>query len=62
MTTAANIWIAAAVGIACGAGQYALVAVGAGLALLLLTVVRLFERFALGKSGDEVGQDSDEKD
>jgi len=45
MTTAANIWIAASVGIACGCGQYALVLVGAGLALLLLTVLKLFERF-----------------
>jgi putative Mg2+ transporter-C (MgtC) family protein len=32
MTTAANIWIAAAIGIACGCGQYAVVAVGAGFA------------------------------
>lgn len=45
MTTAANIWIAAAVGIACGCGQYGLVLIGAGLALVLLTFVKLFERF-----------------
>jgi putative Mg2+ transporter-C (MgtC) family protein len=45
MTTAANIWIAAAVGIACGCGQYGLVLVGAGLALVLLTIVKLFERY-----------------
>ncbi|HEY0043024.1 MAG TPA: MgtC/SapB family protein [Allosphingosinicella sp.] len=45
MTTAANIWIAAAVGIACGAGQYGLVLVGAGLAVLLLSFLKLFERF-----------------
>ncbi|HEX8215016.1 MAG TPA: MgtC/SapB family protein [Allosphingosinicella sp.] len=45
MTTAANIWIAAAIGIACGLGQYLVVAVGAGLALLLLTLLKLFERF-----------------
>jgi putative Mg2+ transporter-C (MgtC) family protein len=45
MTTAANIWIAAAVGIACGAGQYSLVLVGAGFALVLLTLLKLFSRF-----------------
>jgi len=45
MTTAANIWIAAAIGIACGCGQYSIVIVGASLALLLLIVVKLLERF-----------------
>ena len=45
MTTAANIWVAAAIGIACGAGQYRLVIVGAGLGLVLLTLVKLGERF-----------------
>ncbi|HEY0112424.1 MAG TPA: MgtC/SapB family protein [Allosphingosinicella sp.] len=45
MTTAANIWIAAAVGIACGCGQYALVLIGAGMAVALLTLMKLFERF-----------------
>src|SRR5687768_12956299 len=45
MTTAANIWIAASVGIACGCGQYAVVLVGAALALALLTVFRVAERF-----------------
>ena len=45
MTTAANIWIAAAIGIACGCGQYRVVAVGAALAILLLVVVRAIERF-----------------
>ena len=45
MTTAANIWVAAAIGIASGAGQYRLVLVGAGLGLVLLTIVKLFSRF-----------------
>lgn len=56
MTTAANIWIAAAVGIACGCGQYALVLIGGGMALVLVTVLKLFERFLptekLDRSGD----------
>ncbi|HEY0086333.1 MAG TPA: MgtC/SapB family protein [Allosphingosinicella sp.] len=56
MTTAANIWIAAAVGIACGCGQYALVLIGAGMALLLLTALKGLERFFPGgkvSAGDD---------
>ena len=56
MTTAANIWIAAAVGIACGCGQYALVLIGAGLALILLTALKAVERFLPGtnvSTGDD---------
>jgi putative Mg2+ transporter-C (MgtC) family protein len=45
MTTAANIWIAAAIGIACGCGQYRIVVVGAALALVLVVAVRVVERF-----------------
>ena len=45
MTTAANIWVAAAIGIACGAGQYRLVLVGAGLGFVLLTLLKVFERY-----------------
>ena len=45
MTTAANIWVAAAIGIACGAGQYGLVLIGAALTVLLVSSVRLFERW-----------------
>ena len=52
MTTAANIWIAAAIGMACGLGQYRVVAVGAGLALLLLTMLKLFERHLPAGKGD----------
>ena len=56
MTTAANIWIAAAVGIACGCGQYGLVLIGAGLALVLLTFVKLFERFLPTERKSESGE------
>ncbi len=44
MTTAANIWVAASIGIACGCGQYRLVIVAAVLALILLILLRLMER------------------
>ena len=45
MTTAANVWVAAAIGIACGAGQYRLVLVGAGLGVVLLTLLKVFQRY-----------------
>jgi putative Mg2+ transporter-C (MgtC) family protein len=53
MTTAANIWVAAAAGIACGCGQYLLVLVGSVLALVLLTFVKLFERFLPSEKLDD---------
>jgi len=52
MTTAANIWIAAAVGMACGLGHYRVVIIGFGFALILLTVVRVLERFLPGREPD----------
>lgn len=53
MTTAANIWIAAAVGIACGLGQYRLVIVGSGMALVLLILLKLFERWLPAEKIDD---------
>ncbi|HWT13150.1 MAG TPA: MgtC/SapB family protein [Allosphingosinicella sp.] len=53
MTTAANIWVAAAIGIASGAGQYRLVLVGAGLGFVLLTLLKLFERVLPAKADRE---------
>ncbi len=44
MTTAASLWMAAAIGITAGAGQYLLVLAGTVLALLLLVAATLVER------------------
>lgn len=44
MTTAASLWLSAAVGIAAGAGQIIVVALAAGIALILLTLVHFLER------------------
>lgn len=55
MTTAANIWIAAAIGIACGCGQYRIVVVGAALALVLVAAVRVLERFSPSKTKETKG-------
>lgn len=45
LTSAANIWLATAIGIACGAGQYGLVALAASFGLLLLIGLRVIERW-----------------
>jgi putative Mg2+ transporter-C (MgtC) family protein len=44
LTTAATIWMNAAIGTACGIGLYAVAAVGAVLTLIVLGVVRVLER------------------
>jgi putative Mg2+ transporter-C (MgtC) family protein len=53
MTTAASLWLSAAVGIAAGAGQTVLVALVAGIALLLLSIVRLAECLLPRRSGGD---------
>lgn len=44
LTTAAHLWLAAIVGVACGAGQWPLVAIGAVISLIMLTLLRALER------------------
>src|SRR3546814_19611623 len=44
MTTAASLWMAAAVGITAGAGQYVLVLVGSLIALMLLSLLLLVDK------------------
>lgn len=55
LTSAANIWLAAAVGIAAGAGQTTLLIVGVAFGALIVTLVRIIERFVSGwaRSDDE---------
>lgn len=53
LTTAAHIWLTAALGIAAGAGLYPLVILGAVLAMLLLVVVGAAERFLPKKPYDD---------
>ena len=52
VTTAANLWLTAVIGIACGAGQWPLVAIASLIALLLLTVLRLVETRLFAKVED----------
>jgi putative Mg2+ transporter-C (MgtC) family protein len=44
LTTAAHLWLTAVIGIACGAAQWPLVAIGAAIAVIMLTVFGLIER------------------
>lgn len=48
LTSAANLWLASAIGIAAGAGQYFLLGTTLVLGLILITAVRLLERFLPG--------------
>jgi putative Mg2+ transporter-C (MgtC) family protein len=53
LTTAANLWLAAAVGIAAAAGQFLLVLVATVLGILVLTVLRLIQRFLPGARDED---------
>ncbi|WP_077145931.1 MgtC/SapB family protein [Sphingopyxis sp. KK2] len=44
LTTAAHIWLTAGIGIASGAGYFAVVLIAAGLALAMLVLLRFVER------------------
>jgi putative Mg2+ transporter-C (MgtC) family protein len=44
LTTAAHLWLAAVTGIACGAGQWPLVAIAAAISIVMLTLLRFVER------------------
>ena len=50
LTSAANIWLASAVGIAAGAGQTTLLLVGVGFGALIVTLVRVLEKVITGRS------------
>lgn len=50
LTTAATLWIAASIGMACGAGMYGLATVSTFLALTVLVSVRFFEKTILVNS------------
>ena len=55
MTTASSVWTACAAGIAAGAGQFVLLGIASAMAIVLLTLVGMLERFLpkreSGKSG-----------
>ena len=50
LTTAATLWVSAAIGMACGAGMYAVAIVATILSILVLVSVRFFEKNVLTTS------------
>jgi putative Mg2+ transporter-C (MgtC) family protein len=60
LTTGANMWLAGALGVACGAGYYMLAAIGTGFALLVLVVLgRLEARLAVKGEREDHRADAD---
>lgn len=59
LTTAAYLWLAAVIGIACGAAQWPLVVIASIVGLILLTVLRLVEPKSSGRRIDESDLRSD---
>ena len=51
MTTAATIWVNAAIGVACGTGQYALAATATALTLVVLVVLPPIETYFERRAG-----------
>lgn len=44
LTTGAGVWTAAAIGVACGSGAYAIAGITTGLVLVVLTIVSLLKK------------------
>lgn len=47
LTTAATLWVSAAIGMACGAGMYSVAVIATVLSILVLIIVRFFEKNVL---------------
>ncbi len=54
LTTAATLWIAASIGMACGAGMYDIAIVSTVISVAVLTIIRVFERRILPSSGKQI--------
>ena len=50
LTTAATLWVAASIGMACGAGMYSVAIIGTILSIITLVSVRVFEKNILVSS------------
>ncbi len=53
LTTGASMWVAAAVGVACGLGEWMIAGMAVGLALIITALVRKLERRAKTYQSDE---------
>ena len=54
LTTAATLWIAASIGMACGAGMYDVAVISTVLSVAVLTLIRVFERQFLPSGSKQV--------
>ena len=54
LTTAATLWIAASIGMACGAGMYDVALISTVLSVAVLTIIRVFEKQILPNSSKQV--------
>ena len=54
LTTAATLWIAASIGMACGAGMYDIAVISTILSVAVLTLIRIFEKRILPTSGKNI--------
>jgi putative Mg2+ transporter-C (MgtC) family protein len=61
LTTAATVWVAAALGVACGLAAWRTATVGIGLALFVLVVVGWIEKALMGKDEEDPRKDQDRR-
>lgn len=62
LTTGANMWLAGALGVACGLGYYVLAAIGTGFALIVLVVLgRLQEKAKAALASDDAPSEGPQK-
>ena len=54
LTTAATLWIAASIGMACGSGMYGVATLATFASVLVLTLIRVFERKVLNCSSKNI--------
>jgi len=59
MTTAATIWVNAAIGMTAGAGEMAMAAIATGITLVVLAVLPPIERYADRRAGVSKAGDAD---
>lgn len=62
LTTAAHVWLATVIGIACGAGLWPLVAFGSVVAVIMLTLLGVFEKRWLKRFRDVDDAPADRSD
>lgn len=56
LTTGANMWLAGAIGLACGAGFYTLAVFGATFSLIIITLLQWLEKHYLKESKASQGK------